>query len=302
MSSIGLQHALVLVVAAMAIPACNSSGGDLAGDEGGGTDGSASTSTVGGTATTASGGVGTLGSSDSGGADTSDSGSTASSSSDSADTSSSGDASTSGSSTRGSSTDNSSTSGSSTSGSSTGDSGTDDTGTSDSSTGGTGSGITSTPCQTGPGWTLWRLSWEPNSAGYANVDAWDNGCEYSLANQACSLSGEPHDYANFGPGVVFNSSADYFRVRFSVQGLSFSNATLYLDAHADGGGIPHGMFSSPIYGTYDLVPSVPISQHKTYTIDWTPYLSPSDAPSLTAVTLESMPIGLAASFMELCVE
>lgn len=297
MSSIGLQHALGLIVAAMAIPACNSSGGDLAGDEGGGTDGSASTSTVGGAATTASGGVGTLGSSDSGGVDTSDSGSTAFSSSDSADTSSSGDASTRGSSTRGSSTDNSSTSGSS-----TGDSGTDDAGTSGSSTGGTGSGITSTPCQTGPGWTLWRLSWEPNSAGYANVDAWDNGCEYSLANQACSLSGEPHDYANFGPGVVFNSSTDYFRVRFSVQGLSFSNATLYLDAHADGGGIPHGMFSSPIYGTYDLVPSVPISQHKTYTIDWTPYLSPSDAPSLTAVTLESMPIGLAASFMELCVE
>ena len=84
--------------------------------------------------------------------------------------------------------------------------------------------------------------------------------------------------------------------------LSFSTATLYISAHADGSGIPNGVLESPIYGNMSLVPTVPISQHKTYAVDWTSFLSPTDPPSLTAVTLRSMPTGLAVSFMELCVQ
>jgi hypothetical protein len=166
----------------------------------------------------------------------------------------------------------------------------------------TGGGITSIACAGGDGYALWQLSWDANSAGYADVDGWDNGCAYSLADQGCSLSGEPHTYANFGPGVLFNSSNDYFRVLFSVQGLSFNTATLYISAHAEGGGIANGVFESPIYGSTNLVPTVPISQHRSYSVDWTNYLSPTDTPSLTAVTLRSMPTGLAISSMELCVQ
>ncbi len=153
----------------------------------------------------------------------------------------------------------------------------------------------------GEGYALWRLSWSSNT-GYATVDAWDNGCAYSLADQACSLSGEPHDDANWGPGVVFNSSTDYFRVRFSAQGLSFSTATLYISAHAELSGIPNGLLESPIYGSLMFAPTVPISQHRHYAVDWTNFLSPSDSPSLTAVRLRSIPTGLAVSKLELCVE
>lgn len=167
----------------------------------------------------------------------------------------------------------------------------------------TGGGtVTATPCASGPGSTLWRVSWPSNGGGYATVEAWDNGCTYSLADQACSLSGEPHDDANWGPGVVLNSSTDFFRVRFSVQGLSFTTATLYVSAHADGSGIPNGLLQSPLYGDLTFAPQVPISQHQTYAIDWSSYLDPSDPPSLTAVTLRSMPVGLAVSAMELCAE
>ena len=158
------------------------------------------------------------------------------------------------------------------------------------------------PCANGPGRVLWRLSWPAGQGGYARVDAWAAACAYSLADPACSLSGEPHNYASFGPGIVFNSSTDYFRVRFSVAALSFASATLYLAAHADGSGLPRLQVQSQLHGEYLFQPTVPISTHRLYTIDWTPYLLPGDAPSLTAVTLRPMPTGVAVSQLELCVQ
>ncbi len=158
------------------------------------------------------------------------------------------------------------------------------------------------PCANGPGRVLWRLSWPAGQGGYARVDAWAAACAYSLADPACSLSGEPHDYASFGPGIVFGSATDYFRVRFSVAGLGFTAATLYLAAHADGGGLPRLRVQSQLHGELLFQPTVPISTHRLYSIDWSPYLLPGDAPSLTAVTLRPMPTGLAVSQLELCVQ
>ncbi|MEZ4404244.1 MAG: hypothetical protein R3B06_29750 [Kofleriaceae bacterium] len=158
------------------------------------------------------------------------------------------------------------------------------------------------PCASGPGRVLWRLSFPPNHGGYATVDAWAAACAYSLADPACSLSGEPHDYASFGPGVVFNSTTDYFRVRWSVAGMAFTQATLYLAAHADGGGLPRLAIQSQLHGDFLFQPTVPISTHRLYAIDWTPYLTPADAPSLTAITLRPMPTGVAVSLLELCVQ
>jgi hypothetical protein len=174
-------------------------------------------------------------------------------------------------------------------------------GSSDAGTPDAGGGIT-TACTFGEGQALWRLTFPANAAGYATVEEWDNGCDYSLANQACSLSGEPHNYANFGPGILFNSSTDYFRVRFSAAGLSFTQATLYITAHADGSGIPNAVLESPIYGSLSFAPIVPISTHRTYAVDWSDFLSPTDNPSLTAVTLRSNPTGLAVSEIQLCVQ
>ena len=158
------------------------------------------------------------------------------------------------------------------------------------------------PCTNGPGRALWRLSWPAGQGGYARVDAWGAACAYSLADPACSLSGEPHNYASFGPGIVFNSTTDYFRVRYSVAGLGFTAATLYLAAHADGSGLPRLQVQSQLHGELLFQPTVPISTHRLYTIDWTPYLAPGDAPSLTAVTLRPMPTGVAVSQLELCVQ
>jgi hypothetical protein len=158
------------------------------------------------------------------------------------------------------------------------------------------------PCTNGPGRALWRLSWPAGQGGYARVDAWGAACAYSLADPACSLSGEPHNYASFGPGIVFNSTTDYFRVRYSVAGLGFTAATLYLAAHADGSGLPRLQVQSQLHGEYLFQPTVPISTHRLYTLDWTPYLAPGDAPGLTAVTLRPMPTGVAVSQLELCVQ
>jgi hypothetical protein len=104
------------------------------------------------------------------------------------------------------------------------------------------------------------------------------------------------------PGIVFNSTTDYFRVRYSVAGLGFTAATLYLAAHADGSGLPRLQVQSQLHGEYLFQPTVPISTHRLYTLDWTPYLAPGDAPGLTAVTLRPMPTGVAVSQLELCVQ
>lgn len=157
-------------------------------------------------------------------------------------------------------------------------------------------------CTHGGGRLIWRLTFPSNHGGYARVEAWEAACAYSLADQACSVSGDPLTYANWGPGVVFDSSRDFFRVRFSVAGMQFSSATLYVAAHADGSGLPNGVLESPIYGALSFAPSVPSSTHRVYAIDWSSFLSPNDPPSLTAVTVRSMPTGLAVSAIELCVQ
>ncbi len=159
-----------------------------------------------------------------------------------------------------------------------------------------------TPCAAGEGRSLWHFTFPDRRGGYSHLESWDAACEYSLADAACRVAGEPHDYANWGPGVVFDSSSDYWRVRFSVAGMDFDGATLYIRAHADGSGIPQGELSSPIYGTVRFTPTVPISGHRLYAIDWSDFLSPSDSPSLPAVTLRSRPSGLAVSSIELCIQ
>ncbi len=180
------------------------------------------------------------------------------------------------------------------------DTGRPDTGRPD--TGRPDTGSASVPCAGGPGRVLWRITWPERRAGYATVEEWEAACEYSLADMACSLSGEPHDYARWGPGVVFDTSRDYFRVRFSVEGMSFSSATLYMSAHADGSGLPLAQLETPLHGNLEFALEVPISRHRTYAIDWSDYLTPSDRPALTAVTVRSRPTGLAVSELELCVD
>jgi hypothetical protein len=155
---------------------------------------------------------------------------------------------------------------------------------------------------TAPGARCGACRGRPGRAATRGVDAWGAACAYSLADPACSLSGEPHNYASFGPGIVFNSTTDYFRVRYSVAGLGFTAATLYLAAHADGSGLPRLQVQSQLHGEYLFQPTVPISTHRLYTLDWTPYLAPGDAPGLTAVTLRPMPTGVAVSQLELCVQ
>ncbi len=112
------------------------------------------------------------------------------------------------------------------------DSGPSDTGVIDSGptdAGPTDAGPTdagSVACTNGGGRVIWRLTFPSNNGGYARVQEWEASCQYSLADQACSLSGEPHDYANWGPGVLFNSSRDFFRVRFSLKFHDQQGATI----------------------------------------------------------------------------
>ncbi len=84
--------------------------------------------------------------------------------------------------------------------------------------------------------------------------------------------------------------------------MRFTSAQLYLAAHADGSGIPNAVLESQLHGSLQFAPTVPSSTHRTYVVDWSAYLTPSDQPSLTAVTLRSMPTGLAVSEIELCVQ
>jgi hypothetical protein len=157
------------------------------------------------------------------------------------------------------------------------------------------------PCTNGPGRALWRLSWPAGQGGYARVDAWGAACAYSLADPACSLSGEPHNYASFGPA----SSS-------TAPPTTSASATASRPGLHRGDPLPgrprRRLRTAALAGAVaaprrvSVPATVPISTHRLYTLDWTPYLAPGDAPGLTAVTLRPMPTGVAVSQLELCVQ
>lgn len=164
----------------------------------------------------------------------------------------------------------------------------------------------SEPCQNGSGWTLFRFYYDQYSTS-ARIEVWDASCEYSLASgSACNVRtvtqgfGDVETTAN---GYPILTTSDYMRVRFSVEGLEFTEA----EVHVEG----HGFFSvnyteyrvwSPLYG--DRVGGPIDNTLQWSSLDWTGMLFPDDDPGLTAIQIYAnlSTHDIAVRSVELCVE
>ncbi len=164
----------------------------------------------------------------------------------------------------------------------------------------------STPCSNGEGWTVWRFHYDDGSTS-ARIDVWDASCEYSFApNSACNVRDV---YPGFGEvdrtreGFPIVTTREYLRIRFSVAGLRFSQASLHVKARSINGSSSFRAWS-PLYGEVFGGPVDGDFVYDWYAVDWSNFLSPTDSPSLTAVQLYAAQSSgrMAIESMELCVQ
>ena len=105
--------------------------------------------------------------------------------------------------------------------------------------------------------------------------------------------------------AVSISGSSYIRVRYSVAGLSFSRATVYLQARSySTSASTYFDVWSPIYGGLEGGPVDNDWTYDWYGVDWSTHLSPADSPSLTAIQIYAGrgSGNLALHAVELCVE
>lgn len=162
-------------------------------------------------------------------------------------------------------------------------------------------------CQNGSGYALMRFSFSNNSTS-ASIDVWDASCSYSFANQACNVT---LVYPGFGSvsrtseGFPILTSTQYLRARFSVAGLSFTQAKLYVRARSYSTGSSTQIRAwSPLYGDVLGGPVDNDFTYDWYTLDWSQHLFPSDNPNLTAFQIYAYQgsTSLAVRAVELCLE
>ena len=166
----------------------------------------------------------------------------------------------------------------------------------------------STPCQQGPGWTLFRFHYGGSSTS-PSIDVWDATCSYSyIPNSACNVYAV---YPGFGSvsytsqGYPILTTSEYLRVRFSVAGLSFSKAAVYIKArsYATASSTYYRVWS-PLYGGVVGGPVDNDWVYDGYALDWSGHLKPTDPPSLTAIQIyaDQGSGKLAVQSVELCVQ
>lgn len=164
-----------------------------------------------------------------------------------------------------------------------------------------------TPCQNGPGQSLMRFSFSNNSTS-ASIEVWNASCSYSFANQACNIAVVYPGFGNVSrtpDGYPILTSTHYIRARFSVAGLNFTQATLYVRGRSYSTGSSTQIRAwSPIYGDAFGGPVDNDFVYDWYPIDWSSYLDPGDNPNLTAFQLYAHQgsNSLAVRGVELCLE
>ena len=108
-----------------------------------------------------------------------------------------------------------------------------------------------------------------------------------------------------GTAVLVTTSSGTVRVRYSVAGLSFSGATLHVQARSYSTGSSTDVRAwSPLYGATTFGPVDNDFTYDWYAADWSASLSPSDDPLLTAIELNASGGSgqLALREVELCLE
>lgn len=161
------------------------------------------------------------------------------------------------------------------------------------------------PCDLwGEGWVLWAFHYDADSRS-PRIDVWDASCEYGLRNQACSVydicrGGIGCEVPRLNDGAVHLSAYNYYlQIRFSVAGLGFERAALFVEARGTRGS---GRFNAlqPGLGGGFQVEQVNGQAYQWYALDWSDLLQPGDDPDLTAVRIEPANSTVAVRSVALC--
>ncbi len=151
-------------------------------------------------------------------------------------------------------------------------------------------------CDNGPGYKLWQISFQ---SGFVRLDHWDANCNYSVGDQLCVGSAFGVTDIDNGVAVSLNGN-DFVRVRFNVNGLSFTSASLHVNARGIGGSSRMKAESQVAGFTPEMLVPVDFS-YKWFSFDWSAHLQPNNSPSLTAVDIERASGTLGIKTVELCV-
>jgi hypothetical protein len=163
----------------------------------------------------------------------------------------------------------------------------------------------STPCAAGPGWSLLRWHYASSAGSNPIIDVWDASCSYSYADQACNVVAVWSETMVHEGYAIQLAGNGYLRARFSVAGLSFSRASVHVQARSYATSSSTTFYLwSPIYGEVEgpLVDNDWVFDW--YGVDWSEHLAPDDDPGLTAFQLYAGEgsNSLAVHAVELCVE
>jgi hypothetical protein len=150
---------------------------------------------------------------------------------------------------------------------------------------------------------LFRFDYQNSTT--ASIDVWDASCTYSLSpSSQCRVEDVGSLEIVAGGTAVNLDGSDVIRIRYSVAGIAFTEATVYVQARSFSTSASTNIeLWSPLYGSAFGGPVDQDFVYDWYAIDWSNFLSPADLPGLTAI--EIAPSGgsgnLAVRAVELCV-
>jgi hypothetical protein len=142
------------------------------------------------------------------------------------------------------------------------------------------------PCQNGAGWTLFRWHYG-NGTTTPIVDVWDATCSYSQsASSTCVIETVGGVSLTQGNTALVIDGSDELRARFSVQGLSFTGAAVYVRARSfSTNASTNILVQSVLHGQGVMGPVDQDFTYDWYGMDWGANLLPGDAPLATAVRI-----------------
>lgn len=159
-------------------------------------------------------------------------------------------------------------------------------------------------CANGQGESIFRFHFASASGADPQIDVWRASCAYSSESDSeCTITSTGAPTALNPEGILLDAD-DALAVRYSVVGLSFSRATIYIRARSDSALSTTGIrVESPIWGDTTVSPIANGPDYQWYSVDWTGYLTPGDDPSVTAMWIRAWmgSQALAIQSVELCV-
>lgn len=157
-------------------------------------------------------------------------------------------------------------------------------------------------CTRGRGWSLLQVRWNGRSFW---DDHWDAPCDSGININGCGafdrcgpadgIAGCDTASVDQGTAMLLDGNDD-FLLRYSVEGLRFSGATLYFTARGTRGNAEMEMWSPEWGGLIGPVDG----QYQTYEVNWSDFVRQGDRFGTTAVRIRATRSHVGLANLEIC--